>query len=251
MDYKKGIDVSKWQGDIDWEKAKADGVEFVMIRAGYGQNNIDEKFKRNADECTRLGIPFGIYWFSYAYTVDMAVREAQYAVEAVKPYKLAYPIAFDFEYDSVDYATKKGVTISKTLASAMTRAFCEQVEAAGYIPMVYANLDYLSRYFDANIPNEYDVWLAQWPKTANLDNPPAQATCIWQYTSSGTVDGISGRVDMNAAYKAYGEEDLPWYAADLQWGVNTGITDGTRPDDAITRAETVVMLHRLYKLITN
>ena len=75
--YKKGIDVSRWQGTIDWEKVKADGVEFAMLRAGYGQGNIDAQFERNAGECTRLGIPFGVYWFSYAYTPAMARREAQ------------------------------------------------------------------------------------------------------------------------------------------------------------------------------
>ena len=77
----KGIDVSKWQGVIDWEKVKADGVEFAILRAGYGQSGIDEQFERNAQECTRLGIPFGVYWFSYAYTTALAEREAERFLE--------------------------------------------------------------------------------------------------------------------------------------------------------------------------
>ena len=84
--FKKGIDVSQWQGDIDWAAVKAAGVEFAMLRAGYGQGNVDPKFGRNASECERLGIPFGIYWFSYAYTPEMAAKEALYALEAVRPY---------------------------------------------------------------------------------------------------------------------------------------------------------------------
>lgn len=204
--YKKGIDVSRWQGAIDWEKVKADGVEFAMLRAGYGQGNIDAQFERNAGECTRLGIPFGVYWFSYAYTEAMARREAEHCLEAVRPYKLSYPVAFDFEYDSVSYAQKHGVTITKQLASDMTRAFCEEIRAAGYTPIVYANPDYLSRYFDADIAERYDIWLAQWPRNPDLDNPPRECT-IWQYSSSGTISGISGRVDMNVCYKDYTEED--------------------------------------------
>lgn len=202
----KGIDVSKWQGVIDWEKVKADGVEFAMLRAGYGQGNIDEYFKRNADECTRLGIPFGVYWFSYAYTEAMARREAEHCLEAVRPYKLSYPVAFDFEYDSVSYAQKHGVTITKQRASDMTRAFCEAIRVNGYAPIVYANPDYLSRYFDADIANRYDIWLAQWPNNPDVNNPPRECT-MWQYTSSGNVSGINGRVDMNVCYKDYIQED--------------------------------------------
>ena len=150
--YKKGIDVSRWQGAIDWEKVKADGVEFAMLRAGYGQGNIDAQFERNAGECTRLGIPFGVYWFSYAYTPAMARREAQCCAEVASKYTLSYPMAFDFEYDSVDYASKKGVAVTKALASSLVRAFCDEVRELGYYPMVYANPNYLSAYFDSEIP---------------------------------------------------------------------------------------------------
>lgn len=202
----KGIDVSKWQGVIDWEKVKADGVEFAMLRAGYGQSGVDEQFERNAQECTRLGIPFGVYWFSYAYTTALAEREAERCLEAVRPYKLSYPVAFDFEYDSVSYAQKHGVTITKQRASDMTRAFCEEIRVNGYAPIVYANPDYLSRYFDADIANRYDIWLAQWPNNPDVNNPPRECT-MWQYTSSGNVSGINGRVDMNVCYKDYIQED--------------------------------------------
>ena len=268
----KGIDVSKWQAEIDWERAKAGGVEFAMLRAGYGQGNIDDKFKRNADECTWLGIPFGVYWFSYAYNVERARREAQYCIEAIKPYKLAYPVAFDFEYDSVNNAAKKGVTITKQLASDMTRAFCEEIRAAGYTPIVYANPDYLSRYFDADIASRYDIWLAQWPKNPDVNNPPRECA-MWQYSNSGTISGISGHVDMNVCYKDYeGDEDdmtverfaelmgeyrkmlqdkpvSSWAQGAMDWAVSTGLIEGnesggTMPQDFLTREQFVTVMQR-------
>ena len=131
MEYKRGIDVSFWQGELDWAKLKADGVEFAMLRAGYGQSNVDKQFHRNAQECTRLGIPFGVYWFSYAGTVERARKEAASCIEAIRPYRLAYPVAWDFEYDSVDYLKKQGITATKTLVSDMGRAFLGAVEDAG------------------------------------------------------------------------------------------------------------------------
>ena len=198
-----GVDVSQWQGNIDWERAKAAGIEFAMLRAGFGQNSVDPQFKRNITECNRLGIPCGVYWFSYAYTADMAKREARCVLKTVEPYRLEYPIAFDFEGDSADYALKKGVTVTRTLVSAFARAFCGEIAAGKYSPMVYTNPDYLSRYYDAEIPKEFDIWLAQWPTKPDLASKPAQAGGIWQYTSSGTVSGISGRVDLDAAYYDY------------------------------------------------
>ena len=249
---KIGIDVSQWQGDIDWASAKGD-IDFAIIRAGYGQNNIDPKWKRNADECTRLGIPFGVYWFSYAYNVDRAKREAQYCIEAVKAYKLDYPIAFDFEYDSVNYAQKQGVTITKQLASDIARTFCEEIRAAGYTPILYANPDYLSRYFDDDVASRYDIWLAQWPKRPHLDVPPENAD-IWQYSNSRSIKGISGRVDMNACYKDYKINDTEGNTMDYEtekklateWVKNNGISDGERPNDPITRVEIWVMLKRIW-----
>ena len=265
--YRKGIDVSKWQGAIDWEAVKADGVEFAMLRAGYGQGNIDEQFSRNADECTRLGIPFGVYWFSYAYTEDMARKEAQYCLNAVAPYKLSYPIAFDFEYDSVDYASDKGVTVSKALASSLARTFLNAIEAAGYYGILYANPNYLSAYFEDDIPERYDIWLAKWPKDPDISVNPGPGG-MWQYTSSGAVSGINGRVDMNAAYYDYPaligqpaepepepeepeKEDKPmtWQEeqqAATEWVKSTGISDGERPNDGVKRVELWVTLWRMF-----
>ena len=194
----KGIDVSQWQGNIDWQKVKGAGVQFAMLRAGYGRNNLDTKFHRNAQGAAAAGIPVGLYWFSYALNVEIARKEAQYAVELAKKYKITWPIAYDLEYDTVSYAVKNGVTITKSLATQMAIAFCEEIKRLGYIPMVYTNLDYLNRYFDrSKLP--YDLWYAQYGSTASVSDKE-----IWQYSSKGSVPGIAGNVDMNHGYKDYG-----------------------------------------------
>lgn len=258
MKYLKGIDVSEHQGVIDWHKVKESGINFVMIRAGYGKNNIDKQFVNNIETCNRLGIPCGVYWFSYAYTDEMAKNEAEYCLSAIKPYKVEFPVVFDFEYDSVNYATKKGVTVSQTLASNLVKAFCKTVENAGYYAMNYANQDYLNRYFAGEAKTDYDLWLAEWPKNPNFENPP---TCgIWQYTSAGKVDGIKGNVDMNITYNDYSEiiknaglnklvkqEPTKWYSDAQKWVIEKGISDGTRPEEPATRAEVWAMLQRLSK----
>ena len=197
----KGIDVSEHQGAINWSQVKASGVHFAMIRGGYGRNNVDKYFHANAKGATAAGIPIGMYWFSYAYTVDMARNEAKYAVALAKQYNVTWPIAFDLEYDTVSYAAKNGVTITKSMATQMAKAFCEEIKAAGYNTMNYTNPDYLNRYFDqSQLP--YDVWLAQY-----ASQPSISDMSIWQYSSSGSVPGISGRCDMNYAYKDYGTEN--------------------------------------------
>lgn len=250
----KGIDVSKHNGTIDWAKVKEAGVQFAMIRAGYGANNIDAQFKRNLSECNRLGIPCGVYWFSYAYTEEMARKEAEHCLTAIKPYKLDYPVAFDFEYDSVSYAAKKGVSMTKSLASKLVTAFCGTVEKAGYYAMNYANADYQANYFDNGVKKAYDLWLAQWPKRPDLSALPDCG--IWQYSSTGTVPGIDGNVDMNAAYKDYpaiiaGMKGEPMEQTEKEkaqeWVMEQGISDGTNPDAPATRSQLWVMLYRMMK----
>ena len=196
-----GIDVSEHQGAINWSQVKKSGVKFAMIRAGYGKNNVDKYFHQNAKNALAVGIPIGIYWFSYAYTVDMAKNEANYAISLVRQYDVTWPICYDLEYDSVNYAAKNGVTITKPLATQMAKAFCDTVKAAGYTPMNYSNLDYYNNYFDmAQLP--YDLWYAQYASKPSIDGME-----IWQYSSSGNVAGISGNCDVNYAYKDYGKKE--------------------------------------------
>lgn len=196
MAQKTGIDVSHHQGEINWHEVYGH-IDFAMLRAGYGQNAIDNYFHKNARECTELGIPFGAYWFSYAYTVDMAKREAQYAIEACKKYNIQYPLAFDFEYDSYNYAFKKGVKVDADLMCAMAEAFLQEVEAAGYYAINYTNPDFLNRGFE-RLTGRYDTWLAHWGVKS-----PSVICGIWQHSSYGSIPGIKGYVDEDIAYKDY------------------------------------------------
>lgn len=194
--YNKVYDLSTHNGLVNWDKLKEEGVEFVMLRAGYGRNNIDERFYDNASACVRLGIPFGIYWFSYALSEQMAEQEAEYAIAAISRYLIRCPISYDLEYDTVRYASTKGITIDKALATKMVDAFCSRVERAGFEAWNYSNKDYLQRMFDSALLNKYPLWFARYN-----DVPGRSGMVMWQRSSSGTVNGISGRVDMNYAYR--------------------------------------------------
>ena len=193
----QGIDVSSHQGLIDWDRVKAAGIEFAMLRAGYGLIYKDTQFERNVRECNRLGIPCGAYWFSYAITADKARQEARAILEIIRPFKIEYPVCFDLEYDTLRYAKQQGVTIGKAQATAHAKAFLAEIEAAGYYAMNYSNKDYLINMFDASLLKKYDLWYALWAASKDRE-------CgIWQYSATGHVDGISGIVDLNYSYKDY------------------------------------------------
>ena len=198
MAVKNGIDVSAWQEKIDWDKAKSE-IDFVILRLGYGKNTVDKYAERNIAELNRLGIPYGVYWFSYAYTVEMARNEARSAIAYLQNLgaKLSYPVYFDWEYDSRKYAAKNGVNVNNLLLFNMATAFCAEVEAAGYYPGIYANPDYINNYFGEDIFKEFDLWLAHYVNKQSRD------VKLWQYSSSGKVSGISGNVDMNRCYYDY------------------------------------------------
>ena len=191
---KQGIDVSTYQGNIVWGEVK-DKIDFAIIRAGYGKNNIDDMAKQNVQGCEVNGIPFGLYWFSYAYTEEMARKEAQYLIDFVKGHTPLLPLYFDFEYDSETYAKKNGVTITKKLLCDMATAFCDELEKAGYYAGIYANNDYIKNKYGEEIFKKYDLWFAQWGV-----EKPHRNTHLWQYTDHGKVAGIVGYVDKNYAY---------------------------------------------------
>ncbi len=193
-----GIDVSGHQGNIDWRKVKASGIQFAMLRAGYGANTVDSEFERNARGCMEEGIPFGVYWFSYAYTPEMARREAEKCISVIREYKVQYPVCYDFEYDSVRYAQQNGVRVTRTLATRLVEAFCGRVEELGYFAMYYSNLDYLERMFAPELRRKYALWYARYASA-----PGETGIGMWQYRDDGRVDGIRGNVDMDIAYKDF------------------------------------------------
>lgn len=190
----KGIDVSKHQGTIDWQKVKASGVDFAMIRAGYGRydNQKDECFEENYKNAKQAGVKVGAYLYSYAKSVDDAKKEAETFLKWISGKQFEYPVAFDVEEKA---QSDKG----KQFVSDIIRAFCETVEKAGCYVCIYANKYWLDNFVDDDCKKKYDVWLAQWAEKATY----AGNYGIWQYSSQGSVDGISGRSDMDESYKDY------------------------------------------------
>lgn len=197
----KGIDVSKHNGTIDWNKVKASGIKFAIIRGGFGNTTVDPQFKANIEGAIAAGVDVGVYWFSYAINTTKAKEEANKCLEVLKPYKdkIKYPVFFDFEYDSVNYAKKQGVSVTKTMASNMAKAFLQQVKSSGYKVGIYTNLDFSNNYFSSEVLSTYDTWIAQYNSKCTYSGKYV----MWQYSESGKVDGISGNVDLNYCYKEY------------------------------------------------
>lgn len=195
------IDVSGWQGDIDWAKAKADGVEGVIIRLGYGEgNNADKKAQRNISECKRLGIPFGIYWYSYADTPALAKEEGADVVSKLKqfgvnPSDLAYPVYYDLE--KWTWEGHKPPT-DPNVYNNIVNNWYSALQSAGYKNLgVYSYTSYLQGPLKHADIYAKTTWVAQYGARMGFDSFPTNSRG-WQYTSSGKVDGISGNVDMNA-----------------------------------------------------
>lgn len=195
----KGIDISYFQGNIDFKKVKADGVEFIIPRCGYGISNKDSKFSEYVIGALAAGIEVpGIYHFSYALTEDNAREEARKAVSYAQSVGLPTStiIFFDLEYDSVDYAKRQGVTLDKNRCIKHTNAFCQEVERLGYRAGVYANQDYLNRMYDKTTINRYIFWYANW----NGGKEPSITCAFHQWSEKGKVNGINGNVDIDYYY---------------------------------------------------
>ena len=196
----KGTEVSKFQnenGAIDWDAAKKDGLDFVMIRIAYGTKE-DAYFDENVKGAQKAGIKVGAYLCSTAKNMDDALAEAKLTVKKIKPYKFEYPVAYDLEVGSMlsDGLTKEGLT-------AMTNAYCKKVKDAGFIPMVYANKTWLTKHMNlSDLP--YDVWFAAYPLDRVYRPVEGSATTIWQSSEKGVVRGIKGLVTTEFSWKAYG-----------------------------------------------
>lgn len=193
---KFGVDISNHNGDIVWSKLSKE-ISFVIIRAGYGQNNIDERAVYNIEQAQKYGVPFGLYWFSYALTIKQAIKEANFLCDLADKYNPTYPLCYDWEYDSDKYAMRNGFDTSKTAMLAKATAFLTAVEKRGYYAMLYTNLDYLNRGF-GSLTDRFDIWLAQWGT-----NSPSVSCGIWQTSSKGMINGVDGNVDKDISYKDY------------------------------------------------
>ncbi len=195
----KGIDVSKWQGEIDWGKVKAAGIKFAMIRLGYGSKNgdacgLDGYFEKNVANAVKAGVDIGCYFYSYATSVAAAKKEAAFVVSVLNKYKgvFTYPVAFDLEDSSQ-------TGLGKTVLTDMVIAFGDAIEKAGFYASLYSNLNWLKNYLDDSRLKRFDHWLAQWSSAPTYTG----AFGMWQNSSTGKVNGINGNVDTDFAYKDY------------------------------------------------
>lgn len=197
-----GIDVSKWQGTINWEKVKAEGYDFVIIRMGYrgyseaGGLAIDEMFYQNIQGAQAAGIDVGVYFFSQAINEEEALEEAEFVLNALEGYDLQLPIVYDPELIRDQEARTNDVTGEQFTKN--TIVFCDVIKAAGFEPMIYSNMVWEAFLFDMTQLQEYPFWYA--------DYEPVPQTpyhfIMWQYSETGNVDGISGNVDLNIMFES-------------------------------------------------
>lgn len=186
----KCIDVSTWQGSIDWKKVKKAGYGHAIIRAGFGRetSQVDNQFERNYKNAKAAGVKLGVYWYSYAVNRADAVKEAKACLTVLKGKSLEMPVFFDMEES---FMTK----YSRATLTDMAKAFCDTVIKGGFESGVYSNLNWFTNYLNySELKALYPIWLAQWSSSPQLKCD------IWQYSSEGTVSGIDGYVDMNIIY---------------------------------------------------
>ncbi len=199
----KGIDVSKYQGDIDWEKVAKAGVEYAIIRVGvrgYGKEGkivLDEKFESNLKGATQVGIQVGVYFFSQAITEEEALEEAQTVLDAISGYSITYPIVYDVEKTSASDGRMNQLTVEER--TKMARIFIDKIKEAGYTPMIYSNMEMWTVLLDMAAFEDVEKWFAYY----NTDLYFPYDYAIWQYSDKGTIDGIKGDVDLNISFKKW------------------------------------------------
>ncbi len=198
----KGIDVSKYQGTIDWSAVKEEGIEYAFIRLGlrgYESAKIvlDEYYEANMKGANSAGVAAGVYFFTQAVTVEEAKEEADFVIEHLAGYDVSCPVVFDVE--RISGGKGRADQLTKEERTDITIAFCEAVKAAGYTPMIYGNVVCFTRLLDMTKLNDYEKWYAFYDDYMYM---PYNVSC-WQYTEKGLVDGIPGNVDLNISFKTW------------------------------------------------
>ena len=257
----RGIDVSSHNGKIDWKTVKSSGIDFVIIRAGYGNSTEDLCFKDNIKNAKEVGIKVGVYWFCYALNEVEARKEADFFYFFIKKYKLDLPIFYDFEYDTERYAMEHNVTFSKEKRTAIIKAFCDRIEEHGLHCGVYLNPDYIKNRLIYNDLKAYPLWLANWvddsrtdfsvsPNDVNLyyGNP-----FMWQF-GIGHVLGVDGNADLNYGYFEADTDNEPseWSKEAIEWAVKNKILQGDENGDyklrePCTTERFITLLYRALK----
>ena len=197
----KGIDISAYQRNVEFKKVKASGIDFAIIRAGYGSfvGQMDKCFLSHVKGAKAAGLHVGAYWFVYAINEAEAHQNARAFIAALDRVKglIDFPVAVDFEGDSTAYMRRMGARPNKRINTNICKIIAQEVQAAGYKVMMYLNPDYIINHVFYNELKQYDLWLAQYSSSHSIKCD------IWQHTSTGSVSGIKGNVDMNICYKDY------------------------------------------------
>lgn len=247
----KGIDVSKWNGTVDWNKVKADGIDYVIIRGGFGNSTVDPKFQSHINGASNAGLKIGVYWFSYATSVTKAKEEAAKCLETIAPYKdkITYPVFYDFEYDSIRYANDNGITITKDLSSKMADAFLTSIKDAGYISGIYTNKDFGDKYFYEDMLFSNNLWIAQYSSECTYPRP----YMMWQYTEKGTINGIGTTTspiyfDLNYTYLKPSSDKASSIKIDLSSSSTSAISSKTYTGNPIKPSVTVTLNNKTLKL---
>ncbi len=190
-----GIDVSSWEGDIDWDEVKASGVEYVMIKSNYGWTGMDIRFRQNIEGAKAAGLKVGVYLYSYATNTNEAQWEFNNLIATIGDYSLDLPVAY-----SLEDSCQRNMSVGELTDIAV--AFCELVKSSGYTPMIRASSAWLRDKLDYSSISAYDLWIVQ-PNVDSCDYPYRNPPDVWQYSAAGTVSGIDGNVNMNYFYKQY------------------------------------------------
>ncbi len=200
-----GVDISKYQAHVDFNKLKKAGVDFCMLRVGArgygtGQLILDEYFQENIKRATDAGLEIGVYFFSQAINEEEVMEEANMVLEYIADYDISYPVAYDMEY--VENDTARVEQLSKSEKTELAKTFMDTVKTAGYTPILYGKKEWLIKKLDMTELEEYDVWLSQYE---DIPDYPYEFT-MWQYSNQGTLDGVSGKVDLNISFIDYSEK---------------------------------------------
>ena len=224
--YILGVDISKWNGKVDWEALKKANIQFVIIRAGYSTYYVDPYFKSNIENAIKNNMIVGVYWFSYAHSYQGAKLEADKCYKTIKPYKdkIKLPVFFDFEYDSVNVARRKGYHINKKLASGIADTFCTTIKSKGLQAGIYTNIDYANNYFSKEVLAKYHTWIAQWTSTCTYK----EHYIMWQCTDNFRINGK--KFDLNRLYINRYKYDLQQSKARTKMAVSATAYSG----DSIT-----------------
>lgn len=191
----KGIDVSEWQGFVDWSNVKMTDTKFAILRAGYGReiSQKDKQFENNYKGCKAVGMPCGVYWYNYAVTPEEAKKEAAVCLEILKGKQFEYPIYYDVE-------EQRTLQLGRDKVSAIIKAFCTELEKAGYFVGLYMSASHLNNLVSEDVKRRYVVWVAHY----GVSKPSyTGAYGMWQKSSTGAVSGIAGNVDLDECYEDY------------------------------------------------